>query len=298
MRFVLLCIVLAAYGCVDSGARVLDLNLFVSGTAQSEPASLRSGWNATLERADLVFGPFTLCAAAASGVACESARAEWNDAVVVDTLRADEVLVGAMQGTTGFVGSWMYDLGFVSSLSQTEPFALNATQALDGASYRIEGIAQKGDSMVPFFASLSIKRSAQNDHIVDQGKPIVRRTGAAIEHELTESSDGLHIRFNPSRWLVSINFDDSFVEQSCASPERNIVCRRADPADVLPTLAHQCVDGELAPATDCVASEEFCVRDIGCVDRLELREGTQGAAAIRSAIVAGEAPEFEWSVEP
>ncbi|MFK8000727.1 MAG: hypothetical protein AB8H86_14100 [Polyangiales bacterium] len=268
-------------GCIDTGAEPVSIPLSVAGTA-SEGIIARRGVPVTLERADLAFGPLTLCAGFQAGDNCDSALAEWRDSVVIDALDPAAMPVGALDGVGGSARSYMYDLGFVSLLTTSDPLSLPAAEALGGASYVLEGSAEVDGVTIPFSARAVLSQSAT----VERGIPIIRSgPGEAFARELDETSEPLTLRFDPAAWVSDIDFGALVQSRSCTT-DVDVVCDGQ--------LEHECaLDGSVASTRECTANGEVCQPGVGCVERIELAPGSQALSAIRTALLSQTRPAFE-----
>jgi hypothetical protein len=270
------------FGCVDTGAEPISVALSVAGTDPEGAILARRGVPVTLERANLAFGPLTLCAGFQAGDNCESALAEWRDAVVIDALDAAPVSVGVLTGISGSARSYMYDLGFVSLLTTSVPLPLPAAESLGGASYIVEGSAEVDGTMIPFSARAALAQDAS----IERGIPIIRSgSGDAFALELDASSAPLTVRFAPAAWVADIDFTALVQRRACA-PGVDVVCDGQ--------LEQQCAaDGTVETATTCTDIAQVCQPNTGCVERIELAPGSQASSAIRIALLSQTRPVFE-----
>lgn len=268
-------------GCIDTGAEPVSIPLSVAGT-DTDVILARRGVPVSLERADLAFGPLTLCAGFQAGDNCDSALVEWRDAVVVDTLNPESVPVGEIAGVGGSARSYMYDLGFVSLLTTSDPLALPAAEALGGASYVLEGVAEVDGVRIPFSARAVLSQIAT----IERGIPIIRSgPGEAFSRELDAASAPLTVRFTPGAWVSDIDFGALVQSRSC-TPDVDVVCDGQ--------LEQRCAaDGTIETARDCAATGEVCQPNEGCVERIELAPGSQALSAIRTALLSQTRPAFE-----
>lgn len=230
--------------CLDSGQTAVEIPLLAAGTSAGEPFPAGNGWTIELQQAALAFGPLYLCAGYQAGALCETARAEWLESAVVDVLSPDARPVGSLQGVSGTVRSWMYDLGITSLLTQQQPLVSAAAQSLAGSSVHIAGIARKDEQVLSFALELAVRQ----EEATEVGVSVVRKSGSDLfEHELSGDEAGLTVRFAAQPWVRNIDFD--------------ALASRPTPA------------AQLAP-------------------------DSQALRALRSALVAGERPAFEWSSRP
>lgn len=196
-------------GCVDSGTNVHEVGLWVNGRADNRFEG-RDGWTITLARAELAFGPVTLCPGTSAGEFCESARGEWVDAVVVDALHGEARRVGSVVGTTGPVLSWMYDYGLVSVLTQTDLYETKAARELDGNSVEIEGCADKAEASLCFTLAVRLGQNAE----VERGVPVVRVSGEPGLADFGQTKR-FAFGFDPQTWLSGVDFEALGATQTC-----------------------------------------------------------------------------------
>jgi len=212
-RIAIVCCLLST-ACVDTGATRTDIALSVAGTEVDAPFIVDTDWQVSLDSADLAFGPLWLCAGTQAGELCDTARAEWLDSVVIDALDPATKSAGMLDGLTGRVHSWMFDLGIVSLLTQQQPVQLDAASALGGNSVRLSGTATRGTDVIAFDVELRV----QQEEDTEQGVAVVRSaSAAAFDHELTGSGEALTVRFDPRPWLDAVDFDQFCDATGCAS---------------------------------------------------------------------------------
>jgi len=284
MRFVSLifCACLFA-GCAKTGQDRVALPLYVAGTAVTEPVIATGEVPITIERAVLAFGPLYLCAGTTAGELCETARLEWLESVVVDTLAVDPVQAGMLTGVTGTVQSWMYDLGISSQLTASEPYVLDAARQLDGASFVIEGRAIVDGIDVPFSASIPVQQSERTE----VGVPVVRKSSSEFLFQDIQSEDlTLTLRFNPAAIVSSLDLRSYVTTQTCASDELPIVCDG--------TIERQCSDNIEVSNRDCGLSGLVCLPAKGCADRVVIDPDTEAYRSLRNALVGIGRPTFDW----
>lgn len=277
--------VVATFGCVDVGQELATLPLYVAGTAIEGPIGTTQGWSIEITRAELAFGPLYLCPGFQAGSLCDTARVEWLESAVVDTLDPKSHNAGTLNGVTGPVRSWMYDLGFTSLLTQQKPVALAAAEALNGNSVRLEGRARKDAYEVPFVVELAV----QQEEETEVGVSVVRKSGGErFEHEITGAQSALTVRFDPRPWFIDVDFNELVEETPCSPGGAPIVCAA--------TSELRCSsDGATLAQRDCTAEGLTCLRAIGCIDRAQLPAESQAARAVRNALAAGTRPTFEWA---
>jgi len=190
-------------GCADTQQDRVTLPLLVAGTEVPDRFETARGVSITLDRADLAFGPFYLCASTEAGEACDTARGEWLDTAVVDALDPTAANVGELNAVSGAYRSFMYDLGIASLLTQDDAVALDAAQALGGVSVVLEGRATLNDVETPFSLAMPVARTLDNE----LGVPIVRvRADDEARHEVSEDDASLEVRFDPREWLTNVDF--------------------------------------------------------------------------------------------
>lgn len=199
-----------AMACVDAGTSMKSVELRVAGnTAAVVPA--RNGWQVTLERARLAFGPLWLCAGKTAGGLCDLARAEWLDAVVVDALDDRARSVGELWGSDGEVRSWMYDYGLVSLLTTPKPYRTEAAKSLGGDSVHVSGCASKQERRVCFALKLPVAQGTA----AEQGVPVVRVSGSGNVLTRFGAERRLTVVFDAGDWLGTIDFDGLLAEHPC-----------------------------------------------------------------------------------
>ncbi len=202
MRKLSLFVLTLLCGCVEGQQRVA-IPLFVAGTTLTEPLRAAGDIEVQLDRADLAFGPLYLCAGATAGALCDTARAEWLDSVVIDTLSGEAVRAGELSGVSGQVRSYMYDLGISSQLTRSEPFVLDAARALGGASFALEGRAQVNGGEVVFRALIPVQQTTDTE----LGVPVIRKAAtASFSHELASDDSGVVVRFDVRAWVEKVDF--------------------------------------------------------------------------------------------
>lgn len=198
--------------CLETGVDDVRIPLRLAGTALEAPFPVRSDWQVELEQAELAFGPLTLCAGARSGGFCDTARAEWLGSVVVDVLSAEPVPAGELIGSGGMVRSSMYDLGFVSSLTQRQALVLPAAEALGGTSVRVLGRAVRDSVGIRFTADVRI---ADADGMAS-GFPAIRHASTPDQvRDLGEPGLSLTVRFDARTWLENVDFDGLLASDAC-----------------------------------------------------------------------------------
>jgi hypothetical protein len=211
-RTALLMLAVLHFGCAETGQNRARVALFVAGTDVSAPVAAVGDVFVTIDRADLAFGPLYLCAGASAGDLCDTARLEWLETVVVDTMAPEPATAGALVGITGPVQSWMYDLGISSQLTRSTPFTLAAATELGGSSFVLEGRAAVGGIELPFSASVPIQQTDDTE----LGVPVVRKsTSESFFREVGTGESGLVVRFDPGAWVRNIDFRPYALGQDC-----------------------------------------------------------------------------------
>ena len=199
IRCLLLTLGLIVFGnCADTGQDRATVPLYVAGSALPDTVLTMGDVPITIQRAELAFGPLYLCAGAQAGQLCETARLEWLETTVVNALEPSPELAGTLDGVTGQVQSWMYDLGISSQLTQSEPFVLDAAEALDGNSLQLEATAVIDGISIPFVAAVPIQQSEDTE----LGVPVIRKsTSDVFPHNVGADNSRLVIRFDAQAWV-------------------------------------------------------------------------------------------------
>lgn len=193
----------AGLGCADTQQDRVVVPLQVMGTGVPARFETSRGVSVALDRADLAFGPFYLCASTEAGESCETARAEWLESAVIDTLDPTPRDVGELSAVNGPYRSFMYDLGIASLLTQNDAVVLDAAEQLGDVSVVLEGRVDLGSGDVPFSIALPIARTKDNE----RGVPVVRvRASTSTRHAITSADTALSVRFDPRPWITGIDF--------------------------------------------------------------------------------------------
>ena len=281
-------VLLPLTSCIETGQDQTNIPLFVAGRDISEPIVVEGDVELWLDRAELAFGPLYLCAGTTAGDLCDTARLEWLDAVVVDTMEVEPIRAGDLIGTTGPVASWMYDLGISSQLTQPDPVVLRAAASLDDASFVVEGRALIGDIELPFSASIPIQ---QTDN-TELGIPVVRKSvSETFFRDVASDEPGLVVRFDPAAWVSGIDLTPYVTREQCSPAGAAIVCDSR--------IERVCNnDGTELSSVDCGAVGQVCLPDRGCAERLDIGEDTEAFRSIRNALLSGERPSFAWMSAP
>ena len=274
--------------CVDVGQTPVDFPLYLVGTASEGEIAGRDGVTLELERAELAFGPFYLCAGANAGDLCEAARLEWLESTVLDVLDPNPRLAGQATGVSGPVNSYMFDLGISAQLAQNQPLVLPAAAELGGVSLVLEGRAFVDDQALNFSARVA----AQQQEETELGIPVIRSTSEEpFGHEVEAGEAGLLVRFDASEWVTQIDFRRLLEASSCAIAGPVFACSEG--------LEQRCGDdGSVTAERDCSELGLPCVTGLGCTDTIEFQSDSQGHRAIRNQLTAGSRPSFRWGFRP
>ncbi len=269
--------------CGESAQRPVALDLEVRGVPLSAPVEVSESFSIALDRAELAFGPLYVCPGRQAGDLCDTARLEWRDSVVVDALTEDAVWAGRLEGATGPVLSWMFDYGFTSLLTESEPLVLPAAAALGGASLVLAGEATLEGARLPFSARVVVRQEGG----AGRGVPVVRKsTSAPFSHEVTEADEALVVTFDPGAWAKRLVARD-FVERASCAAGKPIVCDGS--------VELTCDEaGALEAQRDCADEGLVCAPGQGCADAVNLGVGSESYRALVQALTAGAPPRFEF----
>ena len=225
----------ALFGCEATSQDRVSLPLWMEGS-EERVVSLAEGGRFELSEARLAFGPLYLCAGAQAGELCETARLEWLGSAVLEGLSAERVEVGALEGVSGEVASWMYDLGLSAQLTAERPFELEAARALNGHSVALswawfaDALSEQRADEAPlarFVASLKI----QQEEGTERGVPVVRKsTSERFFWEASADSEGLLVRVTPHLWLSNLTPARLLSDSVCEGNERS---DEGEPLDLL-----------------------------------------------------------------
>lgn len=260
----------AFFGCTTSATTPVSLDLRVGGGERD--VTLADGTRLVLTRADFAFGPFYLCSGAQAGQSCQTALAEWREAVVVDALEEELVTVGTVDGYSGRALSYMHDCGLVSLLTAEDPLVLPAAEELGGRSVVIEGVAElplEGAPSTPFRVELTLASSRE----ADRGQPVVRSAPGDFDATLGSDSNSLTVRLHPADWLAKLDASAFWQDAGCDADDATTVCAGAESQD--------CESGD---RVDCSAMGQVCVPDIGCQDQIVLGDESAAGRAVAQAI--------------
>ena len=287
LRLSLVLVSLLLSGCIQPSQDEVVIPLFVSGTPLSDSVMSTGDVPVQIDRADLAFGPLYLCAGASAGDLCDTARLEWLGTEVVDTTSGEPQEVGALMGTTGPVGSYMYDLGISSQLTRDDPYILEAAASLGDASFVVSGEAMVDGVALPFRAALQI----QQNEDTELGVPVIRKsTSERFSEDVGPDTSSLSIRFDPRPWIDGVDFRAYVTRERCADGGADLVCDGA---------VERTCDGEREISSrDCAASGQVCLPGEGCADELVIPDQSTAYRSLRNALVIEGRPSFEWSVAP
>lgn len=279
---------LTVAGCAESSQTRVQVSLEVQGTSTAgTPIETQGAVPVTLTRADLAFGPLYLCAGAQAGALCDTARLEWLDTVVVDALDPDPQPAGELYGVSGLVQSWMYDLAISAQLTSTEPYVLDAAEALGGHSLVLEGTAIVSGLTLPFTAQLRV----QQTDTTELGVPVVRKSANDVfSEDVSGREQALQVRFDPASWLAGVDLRPYVEFRGCPA-----VPSAADAGVVCDGLVEWTCDPADPPVSrDCAALGQVCVAGQGCAERVVIAPGSEAARALRNALTSGTRPTFTW----
>lgn len=275
---------LGLFGCSGTGQDRVEIPLLASGADVSSPVMAVGDVPVTIQRADLAFGPFYLCAGNTAGDLCDTARVEWLETAVIDTTSEEPMPLGSLDGVSGAVRSWMFDLGISSQLSRSQPYVLEAAEQLGGASFVLEGLVTLNGLEVPFSASVPI----QQTETTELGVPIIRKgSGEEFSHDITGAESGLTLRFDPSAWVSRIDFGGLVEETTCSPEGPPVVCQ----GQVEQTCDES---GALAEERDCDSLGQVCLKGQGCAAELKLDPETTAYRSLSVALTTTGRPAFEW----
>ena len=274
--------------CVDTGQARVAVPLYLAGVDLASPISTADGSELTLDRAELAFGPLYLCAGNTAGELCETARLEWLQTRVVDLMSEQPERVGELDGVSGAVRSFMYDLGISSQLTRDQPYVLEAARALDGASFRVSGRALIGGASATFSASLPIQQTEGTE----SGVPVIRKsTSERFSHEVGPDEPGLLVRFDASSWLRGVDLRGYLEDRTCSPNGPQRVCTG-------PVEQRCASDGSQLEKRDCNALGQVCLASLGCSSELSIEPDSEAYRALRNGLLVGGRPEFEWGFVP
>lgn len=287
-RLALCGVIALGLGCAEAGQSRTRVPLFVAGSDVSTPILALGDVPLSITRADLAFGPLYLCAGASAGDLCDTARLEWLDTALIDTLKASPERVGELMGVTGPVRSFMYDLGISSQLTRDHPFVLEAARQLDDASFVVQGTAAVSGIELPFTAAVPIQQSDDTE----LGVPVIRKsTSEMFYRDVTRDEAGVVVRFTPDVWLRGLDFRPYVGDQSCVPGGPPLACSG--------TSELTCDEaGEQSSARDCSELGQVCLPGLGCAERLTLTPDSEAYRSLRNALAGAGRPSFEWDYDP
>jgi hypothetical protein len=197
-------------GCGATGQERVELDLYLAG-GDGTVVQTRDGAELMLTRAELAFGPLYLCPGNQAGELCDTARLEWLDSSLIDLLDADWKRAGRLEGVSGPVRSWMYDLGLPSTLTSQQPLLSSAAEKLGGVSLRVAGSALVDSVEVAFELSLVVRQGVDTE----RGVPVIRKSNSdRFRHDVGANDTSLALRFEPLPWFEGIDFA-TLVEREC-----------------------------------------------------------------------------------
>jgi hypothetical protein len=198
--------------CAPPGQRAIDVPVHGQGIA---PAPFAAGaWTVTLDRAEVAFGPFWLCASEGADVElCPTALVELREPVTIDALDPSMQMLATARGLTGTVRSAMYDLGIVWLATEPGSRALPGAPEAHTAVFR--GTATDGARTIRFAVDLDVEPAGAGQTIV---------VGQRTMRELS-GADVLVVRVDPTAWFRRVDFDEL-----ATHPGDPIPIERGDPA--------------------------------------------------------------------
>lgn len=286
-RLFILSMLFSGIACVPNPQTPVRLDLQVRG--QNPPGSFESvgGVQVELEQAQLAFGPLYLCAGSSAGELCEVARAEWMGAVVVNLLSAQPQAAGEVQGSRGLIRSWMYDLGFASTLTALKPVQLQAAEALGGNSLSARGFLTFQGRRMPFDVGVVVAQDERSE----LGVPVIRKSGGEpFFHELKGDERALLISFEVRNWFAKTDFRAYFEQERCRVSGPALTCS----AEIEQRCSPQ---GEVLGRRDCAALGQVCVSSQGCSPRLQIVAGSRAHRGLSLALSGGSRPRFTFVPE-
>ncbi|MFW2390549.1 MAG: hypothetical protein ACN4G0_19595 [Polyangiales bacterium] len=211
-----------ASACGQTRGGFVEIPFEGQGTAV-EPFT-KDGWEVTLSKATLGFGPIFFCATdSALSSRCEVAILEYLDGSTLDGLDPSRQPIGPLYGTTGSVRTAFFDYGIVWLLTQPLPEALagvpegpavvrseSSSYAPKGHSAQFSGTAScvaDPETCCPGATSCpsSFAFEANVDVLVaNPGTPAVN--GVRTFQEVTNEPTSLTVTFDPNAWWQSVDF--------------------------------------------------------------------------------------------
>jgi hypothetical protein len=190
-----LVLLLVATGCGHTGRDYVSFDMYGEGV--SDATFEVDGWQVTLERADVAFGPAYFCATDSSVMdMCATALAELLEPATVDALDPSPQPLGEIQGVTGTVRSGFHDYGIYWLKTQARP--TTSAAAPEGYSAVFEGVAVRDDEEFRFEARVRLEPRLEGTAAV---------IGARTVHELTVETRALTVHIDPVAWWSRLDFD-------------------------------------------------------------------------------------------
>jgi len=209
-------------GCGQTGGTFVAVPLEAQGTAPQ--TFVKAGWEVTLSKATLGFGPIYFCATDSSiAELCEVAVLEFLDGVTLDGLDPAPRSLGTLFGTTGTVRTAFFSYGIVWLLTEPLPKALagvpggpavidfqSVSYVPQGYSARFHGSAScvegaaiccPGATTCPTGYTFETKVDVL---VVEPGALAV--DGAQTNQEITTEPVSLTMTFDPSSWWQTVDF--------------------------------------------------------------------------------------------
>jgi hypothetical protein len=195
LRLSALLLALGAFGCGHTGRDYVAFDMFGEGV--EDPTFEVDGWQVTLERADVAFGPAYFCATDSTVMdMCATALAELLEPATVDALDPSPQPLGEVQGVTGTVRTGFHDYGVYWLKTQARPTTSPA--APEGHSAVFEGVAVRDDDELRFEARVRLEPRLEGTAAV---------IGVRTVHELTPATRALTVHLDPVAWWSRLDFD-------------------------------------------------------------------------------------------
>ena len=228
------CVLGLVVACGETGQNVVDLPVYGAAVAASIPFEVPSRlpamcaapcacelgtWTVTLERAEVGFGPLTVCAnQRANPEQCADGVGELLAVGTIDARNPalQPLGIGAALTVEGLSSMWDYGLPWL--LTQAEPTPQPG--APEGHSLVLRGSAQKGATTLFFAADIDVIGSGP-------GLPAVQ--GVSTPHVFTDTPQALVVRVDAAAWTARIDFDA-------------LACARADVTETRVTIAPGSID--------------------------------------------------------
>ncbi len=276
-------VVLLLPSCAPTSQESIELELKTSGSPVNNFAASDS-LSITLTQSDAAFGPLYLCPGNQAGHLCDTARMQWLESAVVDTLDEESKTIGILKGFSGETRSWMYDHGIASLLTQKENLRLSAVEELGGYSIVLQGHAQIESLELPFSVHLIVQQGPETE----QGLPVIRKSqNEEFVQEITHVNEALHVQFDPANWLVGLRTSDFIQDRNCLPFTSPVVCAQQIELRCSP-------EGMVAETRDCSETNQVCAPFEGCVDTIEFKEESAAYRSIQQRVIAGKHPDFTF----